>query len=158
MNFINKLRTFMIGRYGIDELYKFLFSIYLILFLGNLFIKSSIITIIEFLIIIIILGRFFSKNLYARSKENQVFLKFKKKIMHPFTNIKRNIKDKNHIYKTCNKCKTTLKLPVPEKRGIKHAKCPSCGKKIKILVLKKEKIEVILNNKKEDKSGKNNKY
>ena len=62
-------------------------------------------------------------------------------------NLKRNIKDKDHIYKKCSKCKTTLKLPVPYERGIKHTKCPKCKKRISFLVLKKQKIEIIKNKK-----------
>ena len=41
--------------------------------------------------------------------------------------IKRNMNDKDHIYKKCSKCKTTLKLPIPYERGIKHTKCPKCN-------------------------------
>ena len=43
----NKLRTFMIGRYGIDDLYKVLLVIYTILILINIFIRSKIIAVIE---------------------------------------------------------------------------------------------------------------
>ena len=43
----NKLRTFMIGRYGIDDLYKVLLVIYTILILINIFIRSKIITVIK---------------------------------------------------------------------------------------------------------------
>ena len=66
----NKLRTFMIGRYGIDELYKVLLVIYTILVLINIFIRSKIITVIEVLFIIIMLYRVLSKNIYQRRKEN----------------------------------------------------------------------------------------
>ena len=72
-----------------------------------------------------------------------MFLKVKNIVLKPFTNIKRNIKDKNHIYKKCYKCNTTLKLPLPSKRGIKHAKCPGCGKKVTLFAFKQQKVEVI---------------
>ena len=143
MNFIYKLQRFMQGRYGTDDLYKFLFILYLILFTINIFLNSIVLTILQVLIIIVTFYRILSKKIYKRRKENEIYLKIKKKILNPFNNIKRNIKDKTHIYKKCNKCKTTLKLPTPMKRGIKIAKCPSCGKRIKMLVLKKVKIEVI---------------
>ena len=52
----NKLRTFMIGRYGIDDLYKVLLVIYTILILINIFIRSKIIAVIEVLLIIIMTG------------------------------------------------------------------------------------------------------
>jgi len=56
----NKLRTFMIGRYGIDDLYKVLLVIYTILILINIFIRSKIIAVIEVLLIIIMIYRVLS--------------------------------------------------------------------------------------------------
>lgn len=146
MKFLNKIQKFMYGRYGADELNRFLLNIHLILLILNIFIKSEIITILELVIITIEFYRLFSRKIYVRSNENQKFLKLKKKFIAPFLNIKRNIKDKDHIYKKCRKCKTTLKLPLPSKRGIKHAKCPHCKSRVTLFTLKKEKIEIITNN------------
>lgn len=143
MKFVNKIRKIMYGRYGVDELYKFLFKICVILFVLDLFINIIIVNSIEFLVITYMLFRFFSKNIYARTKENKNFLKIKKKLLKPFSNISRNIKDKEHVYKRCNKCKKTIKLPLPSKRGLKHAKCPHCGKRVSIFTLKYQKVEFI---------------
>lgn len=143
MKFVNKVQKFMYGRYGVDDLYKFLFGLYIVLFILNLFINSNIIAILNTLIVIIMLFRFFSKNIYARSNENKKYLKLKKILLKPFKNIKRNMNDKDHVYKKCHKCKKTLKLPLPSKRGIKHAKCPHCGKRITIFTLKYQKVEFI---------------
>ena len=76
----NKLRTFMIGRYGIDDLYKVLLVIYTILILINIFIRSKIIAVIEVLLIIIMIYRVLSKNIYQRRKENDMYLKIKNMI------------------------------------------------------------------------------
>ena len=144
MKLLEKLQKFMYGRYGrIDDLYKFLFLLYIILLIINLFLNNIIITIIELLLVIIMFYRLFSKKIYKRSNENQKYLKLKNKLLKPFKNIRRNITDKNYIYKKCPKCKTILKLPVPTKKGIKHAKCPTCKKKLRVLALKKLKIELI---------------
>ena len=143
----DRIRKFMYGRYGPDELYRFQLILYLITIFISIFIKSKILSVIQLLLIISIFFRPMSKKIYKRSNENQIYLKIKNKIAKPFINIKRNIKDKDHIYKKCNKCKTTLKLPLPSKRGIKHAKCPHCGKRITLFTLKKEKIEIITNKK-----------
>jgi LSD1 subclass zinc finger protein len=70
-------------------------------------------------------------------------LSIKKAILKPFNVLIKNIKDRNNIYRRCHKCKTILKLPLPYDRGIKHAKCPNCGKTITFLTLRKVKIEVI---------------
>lgn len=144
MNLIYKLQKFMIGRYGPDDLYKFLLKLYLFIFIIDLFINFEILTLIELFIVIIMFYRFLSKNIKQRRKENDTYLKIKKKISKPFKNIKRNYLDRDyHVYKKCSKCKSTLKLPLPPKRGVQHVKCPTCKNKIKFLCLRKEKIEVI---------------
>ena len=148
MKFIQKLQNFMYGRYGLDDLGNFLFKVYLILFILNLFLKLYVLTIIEFILVVVILYRFISKDIYKRSRENVLFRKIKKKLFKPFSNIKRNINDKDHVYKKCHYCKTTLKLPLPNKRGIKKVKCTNCKKRNKFLILKKVKIELIKNKKK----------
>lgn len=137
----------MHGRYGTDELYKFLFILYIVLVILNLFLNNTIILILELLLIFIIFYRFLSKNIYARSNENQMYLKIRNSLSYPFKNINRNRKDKQHIYKKCHKYKTTLKLPLPSERGIKHAKCPKCGKRVTFFTFRKEKIEVIMKKK-----------
>ena len=71
------------------------------------------------------------------------------KVLKQFRNIKRNYKDRDYyVYKNCNKCKTTLKLPLPKKKGIQHVKCPKCNNKLKFICLRCEKVEVIKNKKK----------
>lgn len=149
MKWINKLQHFMINRYGIDDLYNFLLKLYILLFLINLILNSNILNLIELLIIIIMFYRFFSKKIQLRRKENNYYLKLKSQILKPFKNIKRNFKDRDYyVYKKCHHCKTTLRLPLPTKRGIQQVKCPKCKQKIKFLCLRKEKVEVIKNKKK----------
>lgn len=143
MKLINKIQRFMVGRYGADELYHFLLKTYIVLIIINIFVGSKVLSIIELGIIIYMFYRLFSKNCYQRRKENKKYLEIKKSFLVPFTNIKRNIQDKDNVYKKCFHCKTTLKLPVPMKRGIKHAKCPNCKKRLTIFTLKKQKIEII---------------
>lgn len=140
MKFINKIQKFMYGRYRSDELYMFLFKIYLVLFIVNLFLKLEVLTYIELVLVFIMLYRFFSKNLYKRRCENIVFLNIRKRVLKPFDAIIRNVKDKRYVYKRCFKCKTILKLPLPSKRGIKKAKCPHCGNRVRLFTLKKDKI------------------
>lgn len=151
MKFIEKIQKFMYGRSGLDELGMFLFQSYLVLLVINIFVKSNILTIIELVIVVIALYRMLSKNIYGRSNENVKFIKLKKKVLKPFYNIKRNFNDKDHVYKKCHHCKTTLKLPVPTKRGIKKVKCPECKKRNKFLILKKMKVELIKNKKNKSK-------
>lgn len=133
----------MSGRYGIDEFYKFSFWLCIILLLINIFLKSYLLGITGLLLVIFTVYRSLSKNIYQRTKENNIYLKVKKKCLKPFINIERNIKDKDNVYTKCRKCKTTLKLPLPPSRGFKVAVCPECKKRVRFLCLKKQKVEII---------------
>lgn len=144
MKFQNKLYKFIYGRYGMDELYHFLFLLYLFIIIIDLFIKSNILIIIELFILVITFYRFFSKNISKRRRENDLYLILKKKVLKPFKNIKRNYKDRNnYIYKKCNKCHTILRLPLPSKRGVKYARCPGCKERVRVFCFRKLKTEVI---------------
>lgn len=141
---IYKLQMFMKDRYGPDDLYKFLLQVYILLFIIDLFINSSILNILELCIVLLIFYRLLSKNITKRRKENQWFLRKKKQLLKPFQKIKRNFQDRNdYVYKKCHYCKSTLKLPLPPKRGIQKVKCPTCKNRIKFFCFRQEKIEVI---------------
>ena len=68
-SFRNKLYHFMYGRYGIDDLYRVGIILYFVLFVINIWLKSNLINLFEFLILCIIIFRSFSKNIKARRKE-----------------------------------------------------------------------------------------
>lgn len=128
----------------IDSLNRFLLIILLILIIITFFIRTFILDILKFILLAIIIFRLVSKNKYKRSKENQTYLKLKKAILKPFNNIIRNFKDrKKYVYKKCSKCKTILKLPLPNKRGINHAKCPNCHERVTLFTLRKKQPEKI---------------
>jgi len=133
-----KFINFMRGRYGVDELYKFLLYLYLGLFIINIFIDSEIVSILELIVVCIMFYRCFSKNINKRRKENINFLELKKRIIELFRGT-----SKDYVYKKCHKCRKMLRLPVPSRRGVKKVICPVCKKKNRFLVLEKIKIEVI---------------
>lgn len=139
----DKIYKFMYGRYGIDDLYKFSFILYIVLVFINIFIESKIISLVELFIIVSMMYRSLSKNKYKRSLENKYYLKIKRWIIKPFTNIIRNYNDIDHVYRRCHHCKTTLKLPIPKKMGIKHSMCPICKKDNTYIIFKHQKVEVI---------------
>lgn len=130
MKFRNNLINFMKNRYGIDQLGIFLFRIYIILVIVNIFAKNVYLTVINILILLIIIYRFTSKRIYKRSIENKKYNEIKKKILNVF-------KKKKNIYKKCRYCDTILKLPIPSKIGIKHVKCPNCRNRNTYLILKR---------------------
>ncbi len=142
-NFYSCINRIMKNRYQDDDLYYFMFKSFLIILFINVFIKNEILNIINILLALIILYRYFSKNIERRRKENKTFVKFKNKLINKINEEKKYLFDKNNVYKKCNKCKTIIKLPLPSKRGFKTVICPECNKKHRFLVLKKQKIEII---------------
>lgn len=144
MKYYQKIYNFMRFRYGMDDLEKDLMKLYFILIITDLFINSYILLGLELFLFIIIISRFFSKNINRRRKENTKYYKFKQKLKKPFKNISRNYKDRDdYIYRRCHKCRTILRLPLPPKRGFRYAKCPNCKNRVKVFTLRKQKIEII---------------
>ena len=128
----------IMGRNGIDDLIKFQFYFLIILTVLDIFVDSYIVGLLQLITMITIGYRFMSKNLYKRVKENQIYNNIRYGIISPFKNIIRRIKDWKHLYKKCS-CGTTIKTPLPKKRGIKHTTCPNCGKRNRIIALRKKK-------------------
>lgn len=126
-----------------DELNRFLSVILLILIIVGFFTKNFILDLLKLLLLVLIIFRLVSKNRLSRQKENNIYLKIRNHIIHPFTS--HQTKDRFHVYKRCPKCKTILKLPLPAKAGLKHAKCPNCEYRVSFITFKhkkKEKVEV----------------
>ena len=143
MKRLNELYKFITKRNGIDELNKILLVIYLMGFITSFFIKNFYLDLSVLIIAIIIIYRFISKNLTRRNKENKIYLKIRDSITGIFKPRKKIKSNDDYIYKKCSKCKTTLRLPLPSKRGIKHTRCPKCNKRLTVLALKKLKVEYI---------------
>ena len=139
--FIIKLQKYMQGRYGPDELYKFMLIICLIIIIVNMFVDSVILRILELIIFILALYRFLSKKKSKRSKENRIYLNTKDKIKSFFTYQKKKYQDRNtHMYKKCPKCKQKIRLPL--KKGKHTVKCPSCKERFEVKCKRNEKIKV----------------
>ena len=139
--YINKIQKFMQGRYGPDELYKFMLIICLIIIIVNMFVNSLILRILELIIFGLALYRFLSKKKSKRSKENRIYLNTKDKIKNFFTYQNKKFQDRNtHMYKKCPKCKQKIRLPL--KKGKHTVKCPSCKERFEVKCRKNEKIKV----------------
>lgn len=73
-----KFYRFMQGRYGADELSKFLSGLAMVLIILNLITRNSIFNLLFWVCLIYSYFRMFSKNHSARYAENQKFLGLKK--------------------------------------------------------------------------------
>lgn len=131
--FMYKVANFFQGRYGIDELYKFLFVVFWIVAILSLFIRNPIIYLLEILICIFMLYRALSRNIYKRQNENAKYLKIRNKVKSKIKLQKRKWDDrKTHIYRKCPNCKAKIRLP--KKKGKHVCTCPSCKKDFDVIV------------------------
>ena len=121
-----KIEKFMLGRYGEDQLNYFLSIIFIVLAILNCLINSIIIRIVVYILIIISIYRSFSKNIVARSIENDQYIKWRRKIVRRVKVIQTGIKDRENKYILCPYCVQMIR--VPKKKGKIEIKCPNCHK------------------------------
>ena len=120
-----KLQRFMMGRYGVDDLSKFMLYAAIALSIVNLFLRNGILSILLFIVLILTYIRMFSKNHQRRFQENINFLRYKDKVTYFFKKEK-NIGQQRKIYRiyTCPSCKQ--KIRIPKGKGKVCVTCPKC--------------------------------
>ena len=107
----DRFRRFMVGRYGTDELNRFLLTAVLVMILGNVFARNRLVFWLEAICLILCYFGMFSRNTGRRFQENQVYLRWRFYVGEWFRN---------------------LKFRIQERRRYKIFKCPGCGQKIRI--------------------------
>lgn len=140
--FTEKLYRFMYGRYGIDELYMFLTIVSTILVTVCLIIGicsiemvvkviiMSIITAMWIGVLFLAFYRMMSKKIVQRRHENEMFLKTYSAVVRfitfntSFKSKSSNLNTNEYVFRDCNKCSATLRLP--RKPGRHKVKCPCC--------------------------------
>lgn len=124
-----RFAKFMYGRYGADNLSRFINVLSLIILLASMFfrgIAQSVLFAIALAVIIYSYVRFFSKNISARRAENTKYLQRKNKITSWF-NLRRDMWKQRKEYKffKCPSCKAVLR--VPRNKGSIRIVCKKCG-------------------------------
>ena len=130
------MARFMYGRNGVDQLNRALAAAYLILFFVGMLISNLlksdtlayVFTVLENILVLILLFRTFSKNLYKRRAENQRWVNWWWKIKSNNAGAKARHADKDHKYFTCKQCKTICRVPVGKGKII--ITCPKCRAQI----------------------------
>ncbi len=132
--FRDKLVRFMYGRYGNDKFGNFLVIVYFALWLVNLFVNSLIVYGLSATVLIYWIFRIMSRNIHARQKENQVFLRVYTPIGAWFKLQIDRIKEiKTHRYRKCKYCRAVLRLP--KKKGKHTVRCPKCGERFEVNIV-----------------------
>ena len=133
-SFGEKFRRFMYGRYGTDSLNNFMMVLLIALAAVNLFFRSTVIYVIQWVLLILILLRALSRNYYKRTKENGAFLKVYNPAKQKFRILKQRLRERKYrVYRKCPACHATIRLP--KKKGKHGVKCPKCGNRFKVRIL-----------------------
>lgn len=121
----------MTGRYGNDTLNYALFVFYAILALINMFAHNLALSLIMLAVLVVIVVRAFSRNIYTRIRENERFLKVWKPTKAQIILLYDRFRErKTNVYRKCPECKAVIRLP--RKSGNHTVRCPKCSKTFKV--------------------------
>jgi len=122
------LQRFMYGRNGVDQFTLFiLIASVAVLFLARIF-RFPLLQLVYYAGVIWALYRTFSRSLFRRRRENQLFLE-KKGAVEAWFRVQRRIFQERdtHRHFKCPKCRQRLR--VPKGRGKITITCAKCGEK-----------------------------
>lgn len=127
-NIMYRLQRFMYGRYGYDELSRFLLISAIVMLVLSLIPFLKVLYFVAFVILMWSWFRSFSKNIYKRQMERQKYLTVQSKVRQRFR-LYKNIwlERKTHKYYKCPNCKAVVRIMRPEKRRTINIQCPKCG-------------------------------
>ncbi len=120
-----KFTRFMQGRYGGDELSRFLLIVAVVIMVLQLLTRGVIFGVLVWAIFIFIYMRMFSRNYGKRQQENQRFLTARYKLKTKWYQFKKDMIQRKdyHIYK-CPQC--SQKIRIPRGKGKIAIRCPKC--------------------------------
>ncbi len=122
---MDRLRKFMIGRYGNDKLNLVIMAVALALSIFGMLTDISILAFIAYIFLGVAIFRTLSKNIYKRVEENRKFLNFftpiEKRVMSDFRVLKG---EKDYKYFRCTSCQQEVR--VPRRKGKVEITCPRC--------------------------------
>ena len=114
-NLKEKFQRFMIGRYGADQLGRFLSIVIVIL------VRSVLI-----ILLAILYFRIFSRNITRRSQENNAYIRLHFQVSERLKGWRFHLEERRR-YKifSCPGCKQ--KIRIPRNHGKVSIRCPKCG-------------------------------
>lgn len=120
-----RMEEFMRGRYGTDDLSKFMLAVCLGLLVLNLFTGQQFIYVLALALLVLCYYRMFSRNISKRYQENVKYLGYIDRIKGFFRKTGRRAKESKdyHIYK-CPSC--GQKIRIPRGKGKICITCPKC--------------------------------
>jgi NADH pyrophosphatase NudC (nudix superfamily) len=122
----DKLERFMRGRYGQDELNRFLSVSALILCGISLITRHLVLSSLSMILVIVCLFRSFSRNTGARFREAESYFKLKSAMLRFLGNTMERLRQyRTHRIFTCPSCGQRCR--VPKGKGRIRITCKRCG-------------------------------
>jgi DNA-directed RNA polymerase subunit RPC12/RpoP len=117
----------MVGRYGVDELNRFLLILSLVAMIISRILGGGILYLTSVLVLGYAYFRMLSRNIGKRYRENMVYLKVRNRFLWFFLRGRNTINQRKnyHIYK-CPGC--GQKIRIPKGKGRVSITCPKCRK------------------------------
>ena len=126
MNLKERFYRFMAGRYGSDQLSRFLSIASLVLIVLNLFLRRNVLWLLGVAALVLVYLRMFSKNHDRRRRENERYLQLKNKLTFGFRNwLDRQKQRRDYVFFRCPACHAMLR--VPRGKGKIRVTCRKCG-------------------------------
>ena len=120
-----KLRRFMTGRYGVDQLSRLYLVLTLVLLVLSMITKLPIFYGLAIILLIYMYYRMFSKNTTKMYAQNQKYLNMRYQIVVKWNNAKKHFAQrKEYRFYRCPKCHQ--KVRVPRGKGNICITCPKC--------------------------------
>ena len=126
-----QITQFFRGRYGIDNLNRFIFVVTCIVTFLRWFFSQNIWLLSAYTILLIIfLYRMFSKNYMQRYRENATYMNLQNPIVKNFKFVGHFVRDfPKFKYLKCQNCRTTIRIPRGKKTIM--VTCPKCNNTFK---------------------------
>ena len=120
-----RFMEFMNGRYGVDQLSRFMLGVVVACLVLNLFVRQQTLYFLSLVILGVCYFRMFSRNYAQRSAENQKYLSMTQNARAWVAKRKYRIEQSKeyHIYK-CPSC--GQKIRIPRGKGKICITCPKC--------------------------------
>ncbi len=138
-SFREKLMRFMYGRYGFDQLGRFLMTAGLVFAILCMFLRFLpwhipyyVCSFLNTFFYVFAFFRILSKNIPKRVGENEKYLQIRARVIPVLDERTKSIRDRSYIYKKCPKCSAKLRLK--RIKGKHITKCPKCGLKFNVWV------------------------
>lgn len=121
----DRYRQFMVGRYGTDDLSKFLLALALVLLVLSIFVRGSVLYLLALACLALTYYRMLSRDYAKRSDENRKFNSMTADVRKNLRIQKRRFKErKDYRFYKCPSCGQEVRVP----RGKGHIRitCPKC--------------------------------